>query len=549
MANLCRNFGVETIEHIIALLALYRPGPMDLIPDFIDRKKGKAKVEYLHPLMEEVSKETYGILIYQEQVQKAANVLAGYSLGAADLLRRAMGKKDPEKMAQQRKIFVEGCAKTNKIPEKRANDIFDLLEKFAGYGFNKSHSAAYGLVTYQTAYLKANHPVEFMCGVLSNEISNTDKIATFVNECAAMGLTILPPHVNYSGLGFQPEHLADGREGIRYGLAAVKGVGEGAVELMLRERTENGDFKSLDDFSRRVESKAVNRKTLESLIKAGAFDWAGEHRAALFSRIESVIAAGASAQKDRQSGQFSLFGDAFDEVAAPPPSSSGPAVVAWTQEQMLADEKELLGFYISGHPLDPYRAVLEGGGYKKVGAIEDLSERERKKATFGVFIADVTIKYTKSGKQFAIMRVEDFTGSREMMVWGEQYEKFGKNLTKGSVVEVIAKVEQDSRNDNLQLVAQSLKPLDTQVAAASVANGNGSGRLHAAVRPLVLRLDSERDSVEDLRTIHGIITAHPGATPVHFSVRSSGGKRVHLVTPVLISSDDAVMDELKPWMS
>ncbi|HWB06775.1 MAG TPA: DNA polymerase III subunit alpha [Verrucomicrobiales bacterium] len=547
MANLCRNFGVETIEHIIALLALYRPGPMDLIPDFIDRKKGKAKVEYLHPLMEDVSKETYGILIYQEQVQKAANLLAGYSLGAADLLRRAMGKKDPEKMAQQRKIFVEGCAKTNKIAEKRANEIFDLLEKFAGYGFNKSHSAAYGLVTYHTAYLKANYPVEFMCGVLSNEVSNTDKIATFVNECAAMGLTILPPHVNYSGLGFQPEHLPDGREGIRYGLAAVKGVGEGAVELMLRERSENGEFKSLDDFSRRVESKAVNRKTLESLIRAGAFDWAGDHRAALFSRIESVLAAGASAQKDKQSGQFSLFGDAFDEVAAPPPSSSGAPVVAWPLEQMLADEKELLGFYISGHPLDPYRAALEGGGYKKIGEIEELSDRDRKKAKFGVFVADVTVKYTKSGKQFAIMRVEDFTGSKEMMVWGEEYEKFGKTITKGSVVEVTAKVEQDNRNDNLQLVAQSLKPLEVP-ASAPVPNGNGA-RQQPAARPLVLHLDSGRNTVKDLRTIHGILTAHPGTIPVHLSVRSAGGKRVHMVTPVLVSAENVVIDELKPWMS
>ncbi len=546
MANLCRNFGVDSIDHIIALIALYRPGPMDLIPDFVDRKKGKAKVEYLHPLMEDVSRETYGILIYQEQVQKAANLLAGYSLGAADLLRRAMGKKDPEKMAQQRKIFVQGCADTNKIPEKRANEIFDLLEKFAGYGFNKSHSAAYGLVTYQTAYLKANYPVEFMCGVLSNEISNTDKIATFVSECAAMGIPILPPHVNYSGSGFQPEHLADGRAGIRYGLAGVKGVGEGAVELMLKER-ENGEFKSADDFARRVESKAVNKKTLESLIKSGAFDWTGEHRAALFSRIDSILAAGASSQKDKASGQFSLFGDAFDEVAAPPPSTTGGSnVIAFTQEEMLGHEKELLGFYVSGHPLDPWRSILESGIYKKIGAIEDLSERERKKVKFGVFIADITVKYTKSGKQFAIMRVEDFTGSKEMMVWGEEYEKFGKTITKGSVVEVQAKVEQDSRTESLQLVAQAIKPLDGSAATAPVKSSNGNGAAHG-IRPLVLQLDSARDSVSDLRVIHRIITANPGKTPVHLSVRSNG-RRVHLTTAAGIAAEEGVMDELRAWV-
>lgn len=548
MANLCRNFGVETVEHIIALLALYRPGPMDLIPDFIDRKKGKAKVEYLHPLMEEVSKETYGILIYQEQVQKAANLLAGYSLGAADLLRRAMGKKDPEKMAQQRKIFVEGCAKTNNIPEKRANEIFDLLEKFAGYGFNKSHSAAYGLVTYQTAYLKANHPVEFMCGVLSNEISNTDKIATFVSECAAMGIPILPPHVNYSGLGFQPEHLPDGREGIRYGLAAVKGVGEGAVEMMLRERAENGEFKSIDDFARRVESKAVNKKILESLIKAGGFDWTGEHRAALFARIDSIIAAGASAQRDKQSGQFSLFGDGFDEVAAPPPSTSGGSgnVIAWNQEEMLAHEKELLGFYVSGHPLDQFRDILENSGYKKIGAIEDLTERERKKTRFGVFIADITVKYTKTGKQFAIMRVEDFTGGKEMMVWGEEYEKFGKTITKGSVVEVTAKVEQDSRTESLQLVAQAIKPLEAPVGGAAPASKRNGSAL-PAVRPLVLQLDSMRDSIDDLRAIHRIVKAHPGKTPVHLSIRSNG-KRLHLTTAATVAAENGVMEELRAWV-
>jgi DNA polymerase-3 subunit alpha len=544
MANLCRNFGVETIEHIIALLALYRPGPMDLIPDFIDRKKGKAKIEYLHPLMEDVSRETYGILIYQEQVQKAANLLAGYTLGAADMLRRAMGKKDPEKMAQQRKIFVEGCAQTNNIPEKRANEIFDLLEKFAGYGFNKSHSAAYGLVTYQTAYLKANYPVEFMCGVLSNEISNTDKIATFVSECAAMSIPILPPHVNYSGLGFQPEHLSDGREGIRYGLAAVKGVGEGAVEMMLGERDANGEFKSIDDFARRVENKAVNKKILESLIKAGAFDWTGEHRAQLFARIDSIVAAGASAQRDRLSGQISLFGDALDEVTSPPPASTGTSsfITPWTQEEMLAQEKELLGFYVSGHPLDQFRGLLEGGGYRKIGELEDLPDRDRKKARFGVFVSEVTVKYTKSGKQFAIMRVEDFTGSREMMVWGEEYEKFGKTITKGTVVEVTAKVEQDSRTDSLQLVAQAMKVLPAPAGGGSTFKSTAQ-----QVRPLVLKLDSSRNTVDDLRAIHRIVQDHPGHTPLHFSIRANG-KRLHLTTCASVAAENGAMEKLRPWV-
>src|SRR6266404_2316277 len=257
MTGFCKQFDFKAIDDIIALSALYRPRPMDLIPDYIKRKKGLAKIRYEHPLLEEVCADTYGVMIYQEQVMAAASRLAGYSLGQADLLRRAMGKKDKEKMAKERANFIEGCARENKIPEKKANSIFDLLEKFAGYGFNKSHSAAYGLISYQTAYLKANYPVEFMAGLLSNEINNTEKIAVLVAECKRMGITILPPDVNRSGLKFIPEALAPSadkgegngqkpaaaEEAIRYGLAAIKHVGEGAMEVTIRERERNGDFK------------------------------------------------------------------------------------------------------------------------------------------------------------------------------------------------------------------------------------------------------------------------------------------------------------------
>ncbi len=547
MANLCRNFGVETIEHIIALLALYRPGPMDLIPDFIDRKKGKAKVEYLHPLMEDVSKETYGILIYQEQVQKAANLLGGYSLGAADLLRRAMGKKDPEKMAQQRKIFVEGCAKTNNIAEKRANEIFDLLEKFAGYGFNKSHSAAYGLVTYQTAYLKANYPVEFMCGVLSNEISNTDKIATFVGECASMKIKILPPHVNYSGLGFQPERLADGSQAIRYGLAAVKGVGEGAVLEMIKEREAKGPFKSLDDFARRVGGKAINKKTIEGLVKGGAFDWTGEHRAAAMARSDGVLAAGASAQKDKASGQISLFGEDFDEVSAPTATSTSDTP-PWTDEEMRAHEKELLGFYVSGHPLDPWREQIESPQYRKIGHLDELTDLDKKKKQkLAVFVSSIAVKYTKQGKQFAIMRVEDFTGSMEMMVWSESYEKFGKQIPQGSVIILTARVENDQRNEGqLQLIADDMKLLPVAEPALP------AGQKVAAqvdVHPLILNLESGRDDSAALVNIHRILREHPGSVPVHLSILQPSGRRAHLVTAPShgVELTDAVRAALAVW--
>src|SRR5213594_47104 len=278
MTSLSKQFDVKKLDDIIALIALYRPGPMELIPEYVKAKKGITPIKYLHPLLKEICADTYGVMIYQEQVMAAASKLAGYSLGQADLLRRAMGKKDKEKMSKERKNFIEGCARTNKIPEKKANAIFDLLEKFAGYGFNKSHSAAYGVISYQTAYLKAHYPVEFMAGLLSNEINNTEKISVFVGECRRMGISILPPDINKSGLKFTPETVAasadrgstektkataangNGYSAIRYGLAAIKHVGEMAMETAIREREQHGDFTSLEDFCARLDSRVANRK-------------------------------------------------------------------------------------------------------------------------------------------------------------------------------------------------------------------------------------------------------------------------------------------------
>ena len=354
MISVCKQFDIHDIEDINAILALYRPGPMDLIPDYIKRKKGEAKIKYAHPKLKEVTEDTYGIMVYQEQVMAAASVIAGYTLGGADLLRRAMGKKDKEKMAKEREKFVKGAKELNGIEEKKANEIFDLLEKFAGYGFNRSHSAAYAWVSYQTAYLKANYPVEFMAAVMSNEVANTEKISIFVGECERMGIRILAPDVNRSLLKFAPEQ-AEGAEAIRFGLAAIKNVGEAAVEAAIQEREAQGPFLSLENFCARVDTKKFNRKTLESLVKCGAFDWTGLDRARLFSEIEASLAAAASSQKDKASGQVSLF-DAFE--SAPPARSkkSAAEVPPWSKAETLAYEKELLGFYVTGHPLDEYRA-------------------------------------------------------------------------------------------------------------------------------------------------------------------------------------------------
>ncbi len=536
MAKTCRQLGVDRIEDIIALLALYRPGPMDLIPSYIARKKGQEEVEYLHPLLEEVSEETYGILIYQEQVQKAANLLAGYSLGEADLLRRAMGKKKLSEMVKQRKTFVAGCASVNEIPEKKANDIFDLLEKFAGYGFNKSHSAAYGLISYHTAYLKANYPVEFMAAVLSNEINNTDKIAFFVKECGRMGVTILPPSVNHSLPKFAPEHTGGGAvvdaDAIRYGLAAVKNVGEGAVELMIKEREENGPFESLENFASRVDQKAVNKKILESLVRAGAFDWTGEKRWELFARLDSVLAGASAVHRDRASGQVSLF-DALELSAASAPperAESASRVVEWTRSEMLSHERELLGFYVSGHPLDDYRGNLAGEEFALIGELNDLEltvrpqgdwkERRKLKVekhvyAFAAFIQDATVRYSKkTDKPFAILSVEDYSGTSEVMVWNNTFSKCSEIITPGAVIRVDAIVEYDDREDGRKLIAEKITAMQKLEHSYNV---DGAVTLVVDCRSLV---------ETDLSEIKDVVKAHPGRVPLQFLFLQRNGREI-----------------------
>ncbi|MEM7601339.1 MAG: DNA polymerase III subunit alpha, partial [Verrucomicrobiota bacterium] len=575
MMNLCRQFDVNRIEDIIALIALYRPGPMDLIPDFIDRKKGKKKVSYLHPLLEEASEETYGILIYQEQVQRAANLLAGYSLGEADLLRRAMGKKKLSEMIKQRKMFVEGCDRVNNIPEKQANDIFDLLEKFAGYGFNKSHSAAYGLISYHTAYLKANYPVEFMAGVLSNEINNTDKISIFVAECQRMGIKILAPDVNKSFQKFVPEIQENGEKAIRFGLAAIKNVGGAAMEVAIAEREANGTFKSLEDFASRLDSKSVNRKILENLIKAGAFDFTMERRDDMFSKVGQVIAGSSAAQKDRATGQTALFDMNELMSAAPAPDVIEEDRVVWNQREYLTHEKDLLGFYVTGHPLDEFRSVIEKGNYSMIGDLPQMKPG-RKNQRFAGLIGEATVKYTKrEGKPFAILLLEDFSGMTEVLVWNETYQKCNPLLVKGGVIELKAKVEHDNRSEENRLTADEIKSIEPGADAVQVSvtprqegppspvnsttngisapsNGNGSNGHHESppfATPVLLKLDAVRDTGSALTAIRDAAQQFPGDRPLHLEVRRANGQRVILEadTAYQVSDEFANLEALRGW--
>ncbi len=367
MRDLCRRIGVDSVDVIIALIALFRPGPMNMLDDYVNRKHGKVKVAYDHPLLEPILRETYGVFVYQEQVMQATSALAGYSLGGADVLRRAMGKKKPEEMESQREVFIKGCHEKNKIPRGKANQIFDLLAKFAGYGFNKSHSAAYGVVSYQTAWLKANYPVEFMAALLSNELANTDKIQLFINECKRMGIEVQAPDVNESGVRFT---VRDGR--IRFGLAAIKNVGEIAVQNVIQVREASGRFQSFEDFCTRVDLRIVNRKVLECLVKCGAFDSLGQPRAVVFAAVEYQMNRASSVQRDRERGQTALFD--VEPVNARQKATGQPPTVDWSESEMLAFEKELLGFYVTGHPLTQYAEVLRRYELASSGQLVQLQD-------------------------------------------------------------------------------------------------------------------------------------------------------------------------------
>jgi len=406
MRDLCRQMMPDRVEHIIALIALYRPGPMELIPQYLARKAGREAIAYEHPLLESICSETYGIMIYQEQVMQAAQVLAGYSLGKADLLRRAMGKKKPEEMAAQHDVFVEGCEKYNKIPELKAEKIFDLLAKFAGYGFNKSHAAGYAYLSYITAYLKANFPVEFIAATLTSELGDFKKLAKFVNEARRMGIAVLRPDVNSS---FVPFTIEGGN--VRFGLAGVKNLGTGASEFIVKERQERGPYEDKLDFLVRTKG-TVNRKAVESLIKAGAFDSFEPNRTVSLSSLEWEMNKAASERLRFAERQFDMFGEAEDKPK--------PVPVKFDTHELLAYEKDAFGFYFSSHPLEPYRAEYEALGLSTIAQIESM--RDGEKASLGGVITGRRTRKDKRDREYAIVTVEDFDGGIEVMVFSDVLE-------------------------------------------------------------------------------------------------------------------------------
>ncbi|MCD6287804.1 MAG: DNA polymerase III subunit alpha, partial [Candidatus Hydrogenedentes bacterium] len=436
MRDLATQMGVDSIEDIGALVALYRPGPLNMRDEFVGRKQGKIPVEYDHPLLEPVLKETCGVMLYQEQVMETARVIGGFTLGEADLLRRAMGKKNVEQMAKLGKKFIDGAVARN-IDPQTAERIFSLMKEFAGYGFNKSHSAAYALIAYQTAYLKANYPAEFMAATLSSFISSTDKLPVYINECKQLDIEMLPPDINASRWKFTVEN---GK--IRFGLGAVKNVGHGAIENVLAERDATGPFLSLFDLCSRVDMKNINRRMIESLIKAGAFDCTGAHRNQMYQAVNDAIARGNAAQRERDSGQTTLF----DTILGDSPVTSGnelPDAPEWTEKERLAFEKEALGLYVSGHPLAQYERQIKLLVSADAKRLQHMADGEH--VVVGGIVTSVRVTSTRRGNRMAVVTVEDLADSFEVVAFSEVFETARELIEPDNVIVVEGSV---NRRDN-----------------------------------------------------------------------------------------------------
>lgn len=507
MRDLLRRLSPDKIEDLIALIALFRPGPMKMLDDYVDRKTGKVKIAYDDPRLEPVLAETYGVMLYQEQVQQASHVLAGFSMGKGDILRRAMGKKKSEEMESQRQEFIEGCRKTGGMPPKKAEKIFDNIAKFAGYGFNKSHSTGYAIIAYQTAWLKAHYPAEFMAALISSEIGNTDKLPVFINEARAMDLDILPPDVNASGVRFNP--LA---QAIRYGLAGIKNVGEGAAAAIVKEQEAHGPYKDLLDFCARLDPRVINRKVLETLIRCGACDAFGMHRARLFAGIDLALGRAEAAQRDRQTGQGSLFAlmaPATDST----PAGDLPESPKWHESELLRAEKELLGIYLSGHPLSQYEPLLRRYRLATIAGLMDLEVGTVTRV--GGLIAKLDKKITKDRKEvMAILQIEDVAGALEAVVFPRAFREYESVLAEGAPVMICGQLAE--KDEAAKIVVEEIYPLEQVPRFFS--------------ERLSLHLPAPALTETLRRQLRDILKNHPGTTPVFFCLKFPGGEEVFLDT-------------------
>jgi DNA polymerase III subunit alpha len=499
MRDILRRYQPTRIEDLTALNALYRPGPIQggMIDDFINRKHGKTKVSYELPQLKDILEETYGVILYQEQVMQIANRLASFSLGEADILRRAMGKKKKEEMAAQRAKFMAGCA-TNKINEKKAEKIFNLMEEFAGYGFNKSHSCAYALLAYQTAYLKTHYPVEFMAALLTSETGNADKQVKYINEARGMSISILPPDVNESDLYFTPVG-----EAIRFGLAAIKNVGENTAKAIRESRLSAGEFKSLYEFCERIEPRFLNKRVFESLIKSGAVDSLGA-RESMLASIDDALNALQRAARAKESGQHGLFfgGSVADTHVEFELRDATP----WSEEERLSGEYAMLGFYVSGHPLARYASRLQDMKTMTLGEVE--GQRNGKEITVAALIVGVRPMRSRKGARWAIYTIQDMTGIQEMLAFPEAFGRLEPMMKPRTPLLLKVRVQVEESGTRLSLQeARSLEGLAEPQTVAS----------------LCIRMHMEDLSEELLDRLQGILAAHPGRNPVVIGLSAQDG--------------------------
>ncbi|HXE75921.1 MAG TPA: DNA polymerase III subunit alpha [Candidatus Xenobia bacterium] len=517
MREILRRYQPTRFEDLIALNALYRPGPIQggMIDDFIARKHGQREITYDLPELKEILEETYGVIVYQEQVMQIANRLAGFSLGEADILRRAMGKKKPKEMAAQKEKFLEGC-KRNRISEKKAAKIFDLMAQFAGYGFNKSHSTAYALLAYQTAYLKTHYPVEFMAALLTAETGNQEKVVKYIGECREMGITVLPPDINSSDWNFTPAGQA-----IRFGLGAVRNVGFNTVQAIQAARQQLGRFTSIFQFCEEVDSRVLNRRVMESLIKAGAFDSLGAGRAALFEVIDRALERGARLQRDKESAQHGLFGGPIE----PPPPPPLPDVEEWAEHERLAAEKEMLGFFITGHPLSRYEGRLRELAAVTIAELEQC--RNNQALRIGGIVVRVRPMRSKRGDRWAIATLEDLTGVTELLVFPEAFRKLEGKLYPDAALLVKGRLRVEETG--VRLAVEDAMPL-TQAPAANPR--------------LVVHLDVNRISVDTVARLDDLFRRKPGRSLVEFKLPAEFGE-LSGARDVRVQVDDELVSELK----
>jgi DNA polymerase III subunit alpha len=511
MKDLVRRLQPDRFGDIVALVALFRPGPLQsgMVDDFIDRKHGKidGPIDYLHPSLKPVLEPTYGVILYQEQVMQIAQVLAGYTLGGADLLRRAMGKKKPEEMAKQRTIFVDGSVARG-VDQKQAAFIFDLMEKFAGYGFNKSHSAAYALLSYQTGYLKAHYPAAFMAAVLSADMDHTDKVVTLIKECADIGLQVKPPDVNHSLYEF----AVGGDRTIRYGLGAVRGVGRGAVEELILQREQHGPYKSIEDLCRRLDLQKVNRRVLEALIRSGSFDGLGANRATLMQRLPTAMQLGDQNSKAQDAGQNDMFGLVADERAPVVVPLRMPELPEWSEAVRLQGERETLGLYLTGHPISQFEAGLNRFVTHRIGDL--ISDRPMETVRFGggkaVTVAGLIDEVKKRGPR-TILNLDDRTGRVEVTLFEDVFQRYRDLVAKDALVLVEGSLRFDEFSDAWRLSAKRITELDKV--------------REQQARRVVLKWVARPDANAMLNRLAEILTPfRPGPCPVTVEYVSSGAR-------------------------